>query len=446
MAEWDLTYTVGQYIDRHMVFPLLEFLQNKNIYDEDDLIKAKLGLLGNTKMVDFNIEVFQMCYPNVPVPQEMTERRAEVVHDFMTQKVETLPLIEACQDEKTFSLIQSSRDSRQTLDLLMKNFSGIRPEMVDSLYKYAKLQYESGNYSGAGECLYLHRFLISPQDPNYLNNLWGKLGSEILMQNWELALDELTRLREYIDQHNFPSALQSLQQRTWLIHWSLFVFFNHTKGRDLIIDLFLMQPQNKTFSLSRRCKIIRFVNVKLLCFLFSNCSSSTPARPTITIIFQLKRAFHHSFSRLTSFFESIHYLGKNTSELRKSHYSASILYHRFSCQVRQLTSIAVYFLRSLSRVTQCRLAKVLMQQLNEEKEEVNSHAVLRVRSFVLCLQAVARCKGHVVMGTQAVSPYQQLIDKTQALLIRTQLQTSNIEHKLSASNPDRAGHWGAQNF
>lgn len=36
--------------------------------------------------------------------------------------------------------------------------------------------------------------------------------------------------------------MQQLQQRTWLIHWSLFVFFNHPKGRDGIIDMFF-QPQ-----------------------------------------------------------------------------------------------------------------------------------------------------------------------------------------------------------
>jgi len=36
-------------------------------------------------------------------------------------------------------------------------------------------------------------------------------------------------------------CFQLLQQRTWLIHWSLFVFFNHAKGRDEIIDLFLYQ-------------------------------------------------------------------------------------------------------------------------------------------------------------------------------------------------------------
>jgi len=38
------------------------------------------------------------------------------------------------------------------------------------------------------------------------------------------------------------TPLMLLEQRTWLIHWSLFVFFNHPKGRDLIIEMFLGQP------------------------------------------------------------------------------------------------------------------------------------------------------------------------------------------------------------
>lgn len=31
MAEWDLTSTMGQYLDRHLVFPLLEFLSERNV-------------------------------------------------------------------------------------------------------------------------------------------------------------------------------------------------------------------------------------------------------------------------------------------------------------------------------------------------------------------------------------------------------------------------------
>ncbi|KAK7075337.1 Eukaryotic translation initiation factor 3 subunit E, partial [Halocaridina rubra] len=50
-------------------------------------------------------------------------------------------------------------------------------------------------------------------------------------------------------------------------------------------------------------------------------------------------------------------------------------------------------------------------------------------------------QGHVVMGTQAVSPYQQLIEKTKTLSFRTQMLAINVEKKATArynevSKPD----------
>lgn len=93
-------------------------------------------------------------------------------------------------------------------------------EMIDTCHNFAKFQYECGNYSGmedmlvsarfeclkltpaplvrlpgAAEYLFFHRVLVQPNDKNYLNGLWGKLASEILMQNWDPALDELKRLQ-----------------------------------------------------------------------------------------------------------------------------------------------------------------------------------------------------------------------------------------------------------
>lgn len=86
---------------------------------------------------------------------------------------------------------------------------------------------------------YFFNFMLQ----NYLNVLWGKLASEILVHNWESALEDLNKLREYIDNNTFGSALHLLQQRTWLIHWSLFVFYTHPKGKDLLIEMFLYKPQ-----------------------------------------------------------------------------------------------------------------------------------------------------------------------------------------------------------
>ncbi|TYI37170.1 hypothetical protein ES332_A03G193500v1 [Gossypium tomentosum] len=58
------------------------------------------------------------------------------------------------------------------------------------------------------------------------------------MQNWDIALEELNRLKEIIDSKSFSSPLNQVQSRIWLMHWSLFIFFNHDNGRTQIIDLF----------------------------------------------------------------------------------------------------------------------------------------------------------------------------------------------------------------
>ena len=79
---------------------------------------------------------------------------------------------------------------------------------------------------------------LATNSERVLSALWGKLAAEILMQNWEAALDDLTRLKDIIDANTFAPLLQQLQQRTWLMHWALFVFFNHDNGRNAIIDLF----------------------------------------------------------------------------------------------------------------------------------------------------------------------------------------------------------------
>ena len=68
--------------------------------------------------------------------------------------------------------------------------------------------------------------------------LWGKLASEILMERWETAIEDLNKLKELIDSNAFAPILEQLQQRSWLMHWSLYIFFNHENGRNQIIDLF----------------------------------------------------------------------------------------------------------------------------------------------------------------------------------------------------------------
>lgn len=61
-------------------------------------------------------------------------------------------------------------------------------------------------------------------------NLFNCRYTQILVANWDGALTLLRELKSCIEFTNAP-PLEQLQQRSWLLHWSLFIFFNHANGR-----------------------------------------------------------------------------------------------------------------------------------------------------------------------------------------------------------------------
>ena len=50
--------------------------------------------------------------------------------------------------------------------------------------------------------------LVQSDDKRAIDSLWGKLASEILMQDWDQAYEDLHRLRENIDTNIIANPLQ----------------------------------------------------------------------------------------------------------------------------------------------------------------------------------------------------------------------------------------------
>ena len=112
-----MTPRMGPFFDRHLVFPLLEFLSVKGIYNETDLLRSKLDLLSNTNMVDFIMDVQKSLYPDKEVPQELGEKRQRVVDNFKRLQNETEPILKIFVDPEVTRQISTSRDSKQLLEL-----------------------------------------------------------------------------------------------------------------------------------------------------------------------------------------------------------------------------------------------------------------------------------------------------------------------------------------
>ena len=136
----------------------------------------------------------------------MKAKRDAVVEEFRKLQKETTPLLEIFQDPSVANQIQSLRDAKALQEYLLKNHN-FKMDMIDTCHNYAKCLFEIGNYEEAAEYLYMHRILCQPSEPNYLNGLWGKLASDILMQKWEFALEDLKRLQQFIDDSTFGSGM-----------------------------------------------------------------------------------------------------------------------------------------------------------------------------------------------------------------------------------------------
>merc|ERR1740122_543128 len=363
-------------------------------------------------MVDFAMDVHKSLYPDREVPNTLKDKRAEVVENFKKLQGETEPVLKIFVDPEVTRQIQQSRDSKQLLDFLMKGYN-FKPEMIDTCYNFAKFQYECGNYSGASEYLYFHRILVQPTDKNYLNGMWGKLASEILMQNWDTALDELNKLKQFIDESTFGSSLQTLQQRTWLIHWSLFVFFNHPKGRDLIIELFLYQKQYLN-AIQTTCPwILRYLATAVI------TNKSSRRNVMLDLVKVIQEESYTYRDPITSFIEDLYVKFDFDSAQQKLRECEAVLSTDFflvACLQDFIENSRLMIFETFCRIHQCISIEMLAQKLNMKPTEAERWIVNLIRQAKLDAKIDSQ-QGHVVMGTQTTSPYQQLIEKNQGSVI-----------------------------
>ncbi|EOD34374.1 hypothetical protein EMIHUDRAFT_426559 [Emiliania huxleyi CCMP1516] len=207
MASTDLTATVGKYLDRHMLLPLLDFLGSKKIFPDSELDAARLQVLEKTNMVDFAMEIYTKLNQG-EVPAEMRAKRDEVMTALTALQLEVGPLYQIVSDGP---LVANLRAERCFTPAFLLEQHSVTAEHVAALGKYAKFTYDCGNYGAAASMLSCFRLLTSSADEAF-SAQWGKLACDILNGAWDAALEELGALKEAIEARSgsTPAARRSV--------------------------------------------------------------------------------------------------------------------------------------------------------------------------------------------------------------------------------------------
>ncbi|KAL5501750.1 INT6 [Sanghuangporus vaninii] len=439
MAEYDLTKTIIPYLDRHLAFPLLAHLTETALFPEDQVRAAQYELAKGTNMVDYCVALFEQLYHDQEIPDEFARKRENAVSTNERLEQEAQAVLDVIENPDVAQALR--QDKMQNLQYLKDHYN-LTLEQINALYHFGQFQYSYGNYSGAADYLYHFRVLSTDNDLN-LSALWGKLASDILTGKWDTALEQLNELREIIDSRSpTPSLttsaegamLSQLQARTWLLHWSLFVYFNHSQGRTQLLETFLAPSYLNT--IQNACPwILRYLATAAVLSRKASAaggSTSSRVRHSLKEIVKVVQTEEYQYSDpITKFLKELYLEFDFEAAQRELTTAVQVVENDFFLQ--EFKDDFLDNARYLISEAYCRIhhkidISDLSERLNLSRDEGEKWIVNLIRETRMGADAKIDLEKNIIeINRPPVPVYQNVIEKTRGLAFRTQAIGAAIE-------------------
>lgn len=415
--KYDLTEKLMPFLDRHLMFPLIESLSSKELYDEKTVLELKYELLKDTNMTDYTSELWMQLHNGDKLPQELADRKNEVLSTLEKFEKSTATVLQVLENPEVVSSLK--QDKNENLRLLESKYN-VTVDMINDLYKYGQFQYNCGKYQSASDILY-HFRALSTDSSLIASATWGKFAADILSLQWDGVLEELQKLRDIVDQRSFGNPLTQLHHRTWIIHWALFPFFNVDGGKEQLCDLFF--SSSYISAIQAACPwILRYLTVAVVSIhngrAHGNANFQRKLKDLIRVIGQETYEYRDP---LTEFIRAL-YIDCDFEEAQAQLADAEhILQNDFF-----LVASADGFLdsaRHLISELYCRIhQRIDIAQLSARLNLTTEQGEKWIANLIQDTKMDARIdesEGAVIMNHPVTSVYQQVIEKTKGLTFRS---------------------------
>jgi len=298
----------------------------------------------------------------------------------------------------------------------------IKDSHVEGLYRYAKITFDCGQYEKCAT--YLRDFrLLSKDEEKKFWALWGILSADILCVNVEEAFKSVMTLKDSIETRTQTDQMMQLQQRTWLLHWSLFILFNIKNDKDngAMIDFFLQDKYLNTIQTSAP-HLLRYVTIAIV---IHRISDSKEKELLIRVLKQERDVYSDPFTE----FILLLFLEFDFDKVKeKLALCAQILKNDIF-----LSNVASQFLecaRLLVFETYCKIHHTInidtLAGILDIKQDIEQHLVELIRQARVNGK-LDSSKNQLLITPKVTSVYQQVIGSTKILSYRSTQLISNID-------------------
>lgn len=210
------------------------------------------------------------------------------------------------------------------------------------------------------------------------------------------------------------TALEQLQQRTWLLHWSLFIFAWHRESRDAIVDL-MFQPRCLEAIQTNTPWLLRYLTAGVLV----HKRRRHWTKELIKVLQQERETYRDP---LLEFVECLYMEFNIDSAEEKLRECETVLASDFFLH-EEISKGFMENARIFMFETYCRIhekvdMKMLAKKLGMDGLKAEQWIVDLIRNANLDAK-INSTDDYIVMGASSNSVYQQVVEKTRELAART---------------------------
>lgn len=422
MAQQDLTQDLSKYLDRHLIYPILEFLQDKQMYNGKDILRAQIALFSKTNMIDSTCDMYKELGEDVPA--ELDARRETVLEKLESALENLRPLLEIlCEEDKLSEMLKL-----KTLDEMCTKYE-LPADIFDQLFSYAMIQYQVGRYDHTANLLEHYRNVMQ-YDPDrcdhqkIIHALWGSIGCHILNAEWDQAAEHACKLEESFDQQRLSKHDQVLN-RAWLLHWDLFIIFKCEKfGQPAKLTDYFFSDKNLQVQAAACPHLLRYTAAIMIL--------NKRLKPLMKDIVNIVQQESHNYADPITEFLIALYCDLDFDKAQEKLQACRAVFDRdyflntFWADFEENARLLIF--EAYCRIHECINIKMIAEKLNMKPEEAELWIVKLIQSAKLDAKIDSE-KNRVVMARANADVYHQVIEKTKNLSFRSMLLFSNLDSK-----------------
>lgn len=298
--------------------------------------------------------------------------------------------------------------------------------MVNALYDFGQFQFRCGNYGDAADSLYRFR-VLSTDNEKVAAATWGKLASEILATSWESAVEELFKVKESIETKLFNNPRAQLDHRTMLVHWALFLLFNHEAAREPILDMFFSPAYINTIQTS--CPwVLRYLIAAVITGRGRVRNSSSYQKQIKDIVRYVRQETYEYSDPVTQFVSAlyiVHDFDAAQQALRSAEAVCRADFFLVACADQFVEAARHLICESYCKIFSRMNMRDLSAKLGLNPDDGEKWIVNLIRDTRLDAKIDSK-EGTVLMNHPPNNVYQQVIEKTKGGFFRTQVLTAAI--------------------